>query len=64
MKRSAVKRRTVFLFVFFALLIAGLRHLAIRTGPPAPVPVTVTEVEEKRIAPLRRSPAALIVAEA
>lgn len=51
MKYSAAKRKTMFLFVFFALLIAGLGYVAIRTGPLAPVPVTVTEVEEKRVAP-------------
>lgn len=51
MKRLAMQRRTLALLAVLALLLALFAWVALRSGPLAPVPVTVATVENRSIAP-------------
>ena len=51
MKTPPVSRRTVALLVVLLPLLLAFGYVATRSGPLAPVPVTVVEVEEQAITP-------------
>ncbi|MDT8443906.1 MAG: efflux RND transporter periplasmic adaptor subunit, partial [Desulfuromonadales bacterium] len=51
MKRLPVQKRTLALLVVLIPLLALFVYVALRSGPLAPVPVTVTTVENRSIAP-------------
>jgi RND family efflux transporter MFP subunit len=51
MKRFPVKGRTVAILAFIIPLLGILAFIALRSGPLAPVPVTVVTVEARSIAP-------------
>lgn len=51
MKRFPVKGRTVAILAVIIPLLAILAFIALRSGPLAPVPVTVVTVEDRSIAP-------------
>ena len=51
MRVPALTRRTWALFAFIGPLLGVFAFVALRSGPLAPVPVTITTVEEKPLAP-------------
>jgi RND family efflux transporter MFP subunit len=51
MKRFPIQKRTLALVVVLLPLLALFVYVALRSGPLAPVPVTVTRVENQSIAP-------------
>ena len=51
MKRLPIQLRTLALFAVLIPLLALFVYVALRSGPLAPVPVTVAAVEERSIAP-------------
>lgn len=51
MKRFPVKMRTVAMLVVILPLLALFVYVALRSGPLAPVPVTVTTIENRSISP-------------
>ncbi|MDD2467646.1 MAG: efflux RND transporter periplasmic adaptor subunit [Desulfobulbus sp.] len=51
MKRFPVQRRTLVLLVVLLPLLALFVYVALRSGPLAPIPVTVTKVENQSITP-------------
>lgn len=51
MKRSSVSRRTITLLLVLLPLLLAFGYVATNSGPLAPVPVTVVEVEKQEIAP-------------
>ncbi|PLY12088.1 MAG: efflux transporter periplasmic adaptor subunit [Sedimenticola sp.] len=51
MKRVSINRRTLGLVAFLAPMLLLFVYVALRSGPLAPVPVTVTQVENRSIAP-------------
>lgn len=51
MKRFPIQRRTLALLAVVLPLLALFIYVALRSGPLAPVPVTVTTVENRSIAP-------------
>ena len=51
MKRFPIQKRTLAILVVLLPLLALFVYVALRSGPLAPVPVTVTRVENRSIAP-------------
>ena len=51
MKHLPIQRRTLLLLLVLLPLLALFIYVALRSGPLAPVPVTVTTVEKRSIAP-------------
>ena len=51
MKRFPIQKRTLAILVVLLPLLALFVYVALRSGPLAPVPVTVTRVETRSIAP-------------
>ncbi|MGE0081322.1 MAG: efflux RND transporter periplasmic adaptor subunit [Thiohalomonadaceae bacterium] len=51
MKRLPLQRRTLALFAVIVPLLALFAHVALRSGPLAPVPVTAVTVKDEAIAP-------------
>lgn len=51
MKRFPIQKRTLVILVVLLPLLALFVYVALRSGPLAPVPVTVTRVESRSIAP-------------
>ncbi len=51
MKKLSINRRTVALLLVLLPLLLGFGYVATRSGPLAPVPVTVEEVREQAVTP-------------
>lgn len=51
MKRFALSRRTLAIVAVILVLVAGLAYVLLRTGPLAPVAVTVVKVESRALRP-------------